>query len=422
MRDKYNYQALETAISDYASVKSLSTGKYPGEWHDDQRDKTMTQRSSKTKANETAVSSQVWTLSKWVAIPEDNQAVSVAQETAVSTAIDFDHPLGALVHTAVLAASQSPNTQRAYKTSIGQFFVFLGGALGAERPLAEAGRNGRSVMWAFRGTADILRHIKPSHLDGFRSWLMARELSVNAIESRYAAVKTFLSVCFRDGYLTDEQARRLDIRPFKARVRRDEKPVGRRLTRAEVKKLRAAVPTHTLKGKRDLAILDCMLYGGLRRDEVGSLRIGDLQQDGGRYWLIVQRGKGNKTRRIKVADPLFRSLTSWVDAARKTLAYKAPIFEGIDRHGNLSGIAVDGSTVGRIVNAYGAAARIAMATGVNQLSAHDLRRTAARNAHDNGAPLLIVQKFLGHRDPKTTARYIGLNEDDSDTAVDYIRY
>jgi len=54
--------------------------------------------------------------------------------------------------------------------------------------------------------------------------------------------------------------------------------------------------------------------------------------------------------------------------------------------------------------------------------AHDLRRTCARNAYTNGASLLLVQAMLGHEDPKTTARYIGADETDDDTAVDYVRY
>jgi hypothetical protein len=29
--------------------------------------------------------------------------------------------------------------------------------------------------------------------------------------------------------------------------------------------------------------------------------------------------------------------------------------------------------------------------------------------------------MLGHEDPKTTARYIGADETDDDTAVDYVR-
>jgi integrase len=78
--------------------------------------------------------------------------------------------------------------------------------------------------------------------------------------------------------------------------------------------------------------------------------------------------------------------------------------------------------VGRLVTHYGHLASLAPAKGKNQLSAHDLRRTCARNAFDNGASLLLVQAMLGHSDPKTTAHYIGAFEDDSHTAVDFVRY
>lgn len=69
--------------------------------------------------------------------------------------------------------------------------------------------------------------------------------------------------------------------------------MGRRLTAQEVKKLHAAVATDTLKGKRDLAILDTTLFAGLRRSEVGGLQVGNPQHDGGRYWLVVT-GKGHR--------------------------------------------------------------------------------------------------------------------------------
>jgi integrase len=365
----------------------------------------------------------VWALSEWIAITSDDssQLPAPRRMTVMPTGPDFTLPLGVLVHTAVTAASRSEHTRRSYKTGLGQFFAYLGAALGTDRPLAQPGKNGRATVWAFRGTAEIVTHISPSLVDGFRAWLDEAGLSTNAVENRVSAVRTFLAVCYRDGYLSDDQARRLDVRPFKSRTRRDSKPVGRRLGRAEVRKLRAAVNTGTLKGRRDLAIIDCMLFAGLRREEVGGLRVGDLQQDGGRYWLIVS-GKGRKTRRLKVADPLYRSLVAWIDAAGKTLAHASPIFEGMNRHGRLTGMAVTGSTVGRLVAEYGTAAGLAPPDGVGRLSPHDLRRTAARNAHDNGAPLLMIQRFLGHTDPKTTARYIGLGEDDSDTAADYIRY
>jgi integrase len=251
-------------------------------------------------------------------------------------------------------------------------------------------------------------------------------VSINTANARFYAVKTFLSVAYRDGYLTDAMAWRLNVTMFKRRVQRDNKPVGRRLSPSEVRKLRRAPDTDTLKGQRDLAILDCMLFAGLRRSEVASLKIGDIEVDNGRYWLIVT-GKGRKTRRIKMHDTLYKSLTAWIDASDRASAHSQPIFVGMDRHGNLSGVAVNGSTVGRLVTQYGALSGLAPATAgelgkLSPLGAHDLRRTAARNAHDNGAPLLYIQKWLGHKDPKTTARYIGLGEDDSDTATDYVHY
>jgi integrase len=77
--------------------------------------------------------------------------------------------------------------------------------------------------------------------------------------------------------------------------------------------------------------------------------------------------------------------------------------------------------VGRIVAELAAAAGIAPAHGVNQLGPHDLRRTAARNAYDNGATVLQVQAMLGHADASTTSRYIGALDADK-SAVDKIEY
>ncbi len=71
---------------------------------------------------------------------------------------------------------------------------------------------------------------------------------------------------------------------------------------------------------------------------------------------------------------------------------------------------------------YGARAQLAPRYGAQQLSPHDLRRTCARNAYDNGANLLLVQAALGHTDPKTTAHYIGTFDQDDHTAIDYVRY
>ena len=92
------------------------------------------------------------------------------------------------------------------------------------------------------------------------------------------------------------------------------------------------------------------------------------------------------------------------------------------KRGQSTGKQLNASVIGRLVAEYGSAADLAPRHGENRLSPHDLRRTAARNAYDNGATIYQVQTMLGHADPKTTIQYIGALENDDDTAIDYVRY
>lgn len=133
-------------------------------------------------------------------------------------------------------------------------------------------------------------------------------------------------------------------------------------------------------------------------------------------------GKRAKVRRLKVHDVLFKSLAAWFEVAALTIGTSGPVFRSFDRCDHVTANSIDASLIGRLVAHYGAAAGLAPEHGKHQLDAHDLRRTCARNAYENGASLLLVQAMLGHDDPKTTAHYIGAFEDDNATAVDFVRY
>ncbi|KAA3664105.1 MAG: site-specific integrase [Chloroflexi bacterium] len=229
----------------------------------------------------------------------------------------------------------------------------------------------------------------------------------------------------------------MGIKPYKRRRRRDHKPTGRRLTINEVKQLRRVVNTNRLKGKRDRAILDLMLYAGLREAEVCTLTFDSIHQSDGRFWLTIQ-GKGHKTRRIKIHDTLYSSLQSWLHARQEitqkpnevetavSFSVSSPqfacLFSGLTRHSKLTHRPLTTATIRRIVAEYGRFANLAPRSGPNRLSPHDLRRTCARNAYDNGAPLPKIQKMLGHASIETTMRYIGSDDDETETAVDFVHY
>jgi len=127
---------------------------------------------------------------------------------------------------------------------------------------------------------------------------------------------------------------------------------------------------------------------------------------------------------VAVNDALFEILSDWTDKAglRDWGTSDKPVFYTLARGGTVKANRITPTDVSRTVAAAGAVAGLAPPSGPGRLGAHDLRRTCARNAYDNGATLLQVQKLLGHSDPKTTARYIGLGEEETETAADYIHY
>lgn len=352
-------------------------------------------------------------------------------------------PLAEAVEAALNATSKSKHTRRAYETAIAMFIDYLDGERGDLLPetvshwrpfvqkrvngdllpvTTDTGRAGAVYVYG-EAAAAVLRLVDAGLLDGYAAYRAAMGDKTNTVVSRLAAVRAFLSVALRDNILTQEQAVNMGLRPYKAKRSRDVQVVGRRLTKPEARTLLNAIDTETAKGKRDLALLSCILYAGLRAEETANLNLSHLQIDKGRWWLVLP-GKGSKTRRVKMHDALFEALSDWAkisDLEDWSQGGRA-LFYTLTRGGNIKANQITPTDVSRTVAAAGAAAGIAPPSGPGRLGAHDLRRTCARNAYDNGATLLQVQRLLGHSDPKTTARYIGLGEEETETAADFIHY
>lgn len=379
------------------------------------------------------------------ALAQQAQAVT----SYAAPAVALRRPLPEVVGAALDAAGRSNHTRRAYETAIALFLAHLDRERGKLIPEPEKGPNdtdkpgwrplvqknvsgalwpvtedtgkARSVYVWSEAPAAVLRLVDADLLDGWAAHRRRLGDTDNTITSRVAAVRTFLAVALRDNILTQEQAVNLGLRPYQAKQRRSPRIVGRRLSKKEVRGLRAAVDTETAKGKRDRLILDLGLYLGLRQSEIAGLTLADFAQDKGRWWVTV-KGKGRKTRRLKLPDPAYQSWAAWCQAAGLTWHDDRPLLYSVLKGDQITDRAISPTDVARQVAAYGAAADLAPARGKGRLGAHDLRRTCARNAYDNGAPLLLVQKMLGHSDPKTTAAYIGLGESETETATDFVRY
>ena len=183
------------------------------------------------------------------------------------------------------------------------------------------------------------------------------------------------------------------------------------LTDEELSRMLSAASTSNW---RDYVLLVVLAGAGLREAEVVGLKVGDFQEVGDGQVILRVEGKGRKIRAVPVSPELWslvqrhvylsgRSLLSRTDARKPLFASR----EGRDKP-------LTTRSIRYIVKKYARAAHITKA-----ISPHSIRHTVGTNMAINEAPLLVIQQFLGHSDPKTTLRYIRRAEDLANRAYTY---
>jgi integrase/recombinase XerD len=165
---------------------------------------------------------------------------------------------------------------------------------------------------------------------------------------------------------------------------------------------------------RDYVMLAVMAGCGLREVEVVGLRIGDLREAAQGQVFVRVLGKGAKVRSVAISPDLWRLIQRFVLLTERSftshLDSRKPLFTS--RVGKDKPLTT--RSVQNIVKKYVRAAGITKA-----ISPHSIRHTVGTNMAVNEAPLLVIQQFLGHSDPKTTMRYIRRAEELATQAYQY---
>jgi integrase len=99
-------------------------------------------------------------------------------------------------------------------------------------------------------------------------------------------------------------------------VRQKGTRLGNWLTREQAKELLAVPDRSTLKGKRDYVIIALLVGCALRRRELASLMIEDIQLREGRWVIIDLRGKGGRIRTVAVPIWVKQGIEAWAAAAK----------------------------------------------------------------------------------------------------------
>jgi len=189
------------------------------------------------------------------------------------------------------------------------------------------------------------------------------------------------------------------------------------LTQKQAIALLHAIPTDSVRGLRDLAMMSVFFLTGCRVSAVIGACVGHLETDGVDHYLNVTEKRNRKRRKILL------------DAARPVLAYVARAGIKDDREGPLfrpmtpDGLGLerrhlDRKTPWRLVKKYCEAAGIDPSRlGSRGIGIHSLRKTAINDAIRNGATMHEVRKFAGHADIRTTEVYFIRKEEDAEVAA-----
>lgn len=153
-----------------------------------------------------------------------------------------------------------------------------------------------------------------------------------------------------------------------------------------------------LRTRRDQAMIEAMLLGGLRRCEVLGLRLEDIRP--GERRLFIAEGKGGHQRIVPISSRFFGTLAAYLEAERPDAAVTDRVFvvlKGPRRGRPLSAAGLD-----QILS--GARAR----AGLERLTCHQLRHTCFTRLREAGMALEAIQAQAGHRSIESTRLYLHL--------------
>jgi site-specific recombinase XerD len=147
---------------------------------------------------------------------------------------------------------------------------------------------------------------------------------------------------------------------------------------------------------------------GLRLQEGLHLQISHI--DGGRQLLHVCHGKGGKDRYVPLPQPVLELLRQYWGTHRD------PVWIFPSTHQTVRG-PMDASGLQRAFHAA------LLDSGVQKLaSVHTLRHSYATHLLEAGLNLRLIQVYLGHASPNTTAIYTHLTQPSEDLAIQAINH
>ena len=258
-----------------------------------------------------------------------------------------------------------PNTRRAYERALEDFAAYMNAGSGQEATAA--------LFSMTQGDANVT-------VFQYRNALTKKGLKASSVNLKLAAILAMNKICRMAGLVPWT----IETPPLKVQNYRDTRGIGADAVEPVLARLEK---TPGAFAARDLAVLTLIYRQGLRRGEVASLDVRNLNLEKSRMFVL---GKSRNDREEFTITPrTVSALRNWL---QHRPAEGTALFPSMDRAHR--GKRLNGNSIWRIV------------TGYKLGRPHGVRHTAISEVlvRSNGN-LLAAQQFARHRDPKVTMKY-----------------
>lgn len=265
------------------------------------------------------------------------------------------------------------------------------------------------LEWCQTRGVTAVRTIQPFHV---AAWIeeLRQSHAVPTVKLRLAAIRHLFDWLVTGQIVAVNPAHA--VRGPSYSMRKGKTPV---LSPAEARQLLESIPTVTISGKRDRALIGLMTYSFARIGAALSMEVRDVYVQNRRLWVRLHE-KGGKVHEMPCHHRLEQYLDDYMEAGGLKDHPRDPLFRTIGRG---TGVLTDTSLPQ--ANAYAMIQRRAQAAGIDtSVCCHTFRATGITAYLKNGGTLEKAAHMANHSSTRTTQLYDRRSDDVSLDEVERI--
>ena len=260
------------------------------------------------------------------------------------------------------------------------------------------------TTWYTESGKTTITEIKPIDIKDFLGYLKhTLNRKQTTINKAIAGLKTYFLYLVEQGFISDNPMTRIKIQklPFSNQF----KDSSKWLTKEEQDRFISylELEKNEFKRLRNLAIVDIMLYAGLRVSEVVDLKIEDVKVNGD-VTLTIREGKQGKFASVTLINKYSKDLRNWLkyrQSLTNELYLNSPYLFVSERSGQLTSRGIQ-----MFLNKYASLSRI------DKVTPHRFRHSFCKNLANANVNIEVIRRLARHESIQTTAIYVDPSQEE----------